>query len=299
MNMEGEPLGQRPAEVADIPGEELADRWIISRYYRTVDAVTRGLDGYRLHDAIASIYDFFWHDYCDYYLELIKARVGRDSSPESREVPLQIAVGVMEGCMRLLHPFMPFISEEIWQALDGRRFESIMISPWPARRDDAIVPEAETDMKLLQECIDAIRNIRGEMSIAPRKKVDVVFKPKDERFAELLNNHRRYFENLAGTGEIVISADGEIPKPAARAFPSGAEIHVPLAGIIDIDKERERLEKARAKVESEIVSHDKKLSNEKFLSKAPADVVENTRKRQEELKRKREKLSESLMYLEE
>jgi valyl-tRNA synthetase len=142
MNMEGEPLGQRPAEVADIPGEELADHWIISRYYQTVAAVTEGLDGYRLHDAIASIYDFFWHDYCDYYLELIKARVGRDSSSESREVPLQIAVGVMEGCMRLLHPFMPFISEEIWQALDGHRFVSIMINPWPARRDDAIVPEA-------------------------------------------------------------------------------------------------------------------------------------------------------------
>jgi len=299
MNMGEEPLGPRPKDVADMPGEELADRWIKSRYYQTVRTVTEGLEKYRLHDAIASIYDFFWHDYCDWYLELIKGRVGRDSDSESKKIPLQIAVGIMEGCMQLLHPFMPFITEEIWQSVDGHDAESIMTSTWPSRRDEAVDSGAEADMKLLQESINAIRNIRGEMSIPPRKKVSVVFRPENGRVAGLLDRHRKYIADCAATDEITIATDAEIPKPAARAFPSGTEIHVPLAGIIDIDKEKMRLEKALAKAESEIASHDKKLSNEKFLAKAPAHVVEMTRKRQDELKQKCEKLSESLSQLDE
>jgi len=298
MNMGDHALGERPEDVADLPEHELADRWIKSRYYQTVRTVTDGLENYRLHDAVASIYDFFWHDYCDWYLELIKRRVARDADPEARAVPMNIAVGVMEGCMRLLHPFMPFITEEIWQSLNGREGGSIMISPWPAARDEAIDPRAEGDMKLLQESINAIRNIRGEMSIPPKKKVNVLFKPKDERIAELLDKYRDYISDCAATDEITISSEPGVPKPAARAFPSGVEIHVPLAGLIDIDKERERLEKALAKAETEIASHDKKLSNEGFLSKAPDNVVEMTRERREELAGKAKKLEESLSQLE-
>jgi len=173
-----------------------------------------------------------------------------------------------------------------------------MISPWPAARDEAIDPRAEGDMKLLQESINAIRNIRGEMSIPPKKKVNVLFKPKDERIAELLDKYRDYISDCAATDEITISSEPGVPKPAARAFPSGVEIHVPLAGLIDIDKERERLEKALAKAETEIASHDKKLSNEGFLSKAPDNVVEMTRERREELAGKAKKLEESLSQLE-
>ncbi len=297
MNTGDHRLGPRPAEVADVPGEELADRWIKSRYYQTVGAVTEGLENYRLHEAVASIYDFFWHDYCDYYLELIKRRVGRDASSESKKVPLQIAFGVMEGCMRLLHPFMPFITEEIWQAVDGHTVESIMISPWPQRRDECVDAGVEADMKLLQDSISAIRNIRGEMSVPPSKKVNVVFRPGSDRVAELLDGHRQYVADCAAVGEIIVDADAQVPKPAARAFPPGTEVHVPLAGIIDIDKERERLQKALGKAESEIASHDGKLSNEKFLSRAPADVVEMTRARREELAQKAEKLKESLSQL--
>jgi len=289
--------GALPAELADLSREDLADRWIVSRYYKTVQTVTEGLGKYRLHDAISCIYDFFWHDYCDWYLELIKRRVGSEATSESRKVPMQIAVSVMEGCMRLLHPFMPFITEEIWQSLDGRQADSIMISPWPLVDESAFDPAAEADMKVLQECINAIRNIRGEMNIPPRKKVNVVFKPRDERIANLLEGCRSYIADCAVTDEMSVSSDSTVPTPAARAFPAGAEVHVPLAGLIDVDKERNRLEKALGKAESEIAAHDGKLSNDKFLSNAPDHVIENTRKRREELAQKVEKIKESLSQL--
>ena len=292
-------LGPRPADVADLPEEELADRWIKSRYCQMVRKVTNGLEQYRLHEAIASIYDFFWHDYCDWYLELIKRRVGRDASRQSRTIPLQIATGVMEGCMLLLHPFMPFITEEIWQSIGGRETDSIMVTPWPSTRDDGIESKAESDMKLLQESINAIRNIRGEMSVPPRKKINLVFKPENERTAHLLDEHRNYISDCTGADEILISSDATIPKPAARAFPPGTEIHVPLAGIIDIARERERLDKELGRAESEIATHDKKLSNENFLSRAPDHVVEMTRRRREELSQKAEKLEESIAHLRE
>lgn len=295
MSMDGESMDDRPPEVAELVEEDLADRWIKSRYYHTVRTVTEGLEKYRLHDSIAAIYDFFWHDYCDWYLELIKRRVGRESAPASRKTPMRIAVGVMEGCMRLLHPFMPFITEEIWQSLENHSTESIMISRWPAMSDRAVDEVAEADMKMLQECINAIRNIRGEMNIPPRKKVSVVFKPQDDRIAGLLKEHQRYIEDCAGVGEITVSSS--VPKPAARAFLPGVEVHVPLAGLIDIDKERERLKKALAKAETEIVSQNAKLSNDNFISRAPADVVEMTRKRRDELVDKVEKLKESLREL--
>ena len=297
MSLDGESMGDRPPEVAELVEEDLADRWIKSRYYQTVRTVTEGLEKYRLHDAIASIYDFFWHDYCDWYLELIKRRVGRESAPASRGIPMSIAVGVMEGCMRLLHPFMPFITEEIWQSLDDHSTESIMTSEWPAMSDRSVDRAVEADMEMLQECINAIRNIRGEMNVPPRKKVSVVFKPKDDRIAGLLKEHGRYIEDCAGVGEITVSSAPGVPKPAARAFPPGVEVHVPLAGLIDIDKERERLEKALGKAETEIVSQNAKLSNENFISRAPADVIENTRKRRDELVDKVEKLKESLSEL--
>jgi valyl-tRNA synthetase len=292
-------LPPRNDDVAELPEEELADRWIKSRYYQTVRTVTEGLDQYRLHEAIAAIYDFFWHDYCDWYLELIKSRLNNETDSDSGLVPLQIATGIMEGSMLLLHPFMPFVTEEIWQSIGNHEIESVMVNPWPARRDDAIDADAEADMQRLQDVVNAIRNVRGEMSIPPGKKVTVVFKVADEQAGNLLEKHQGYIAALARTEELTISLDPAIPAPAARAFLPGIEIHVPLAGVIDIAKERERLEKEIKRVEAETAAHDKKLSNDKFLSKAPEHVVAMTRRRKQELAEKAEKLKQSLSQLHE
>jgi valyl-tRNA synthetase len=292
------PSGPRPADVAELPEEELADRWIKSRYYRTVRTVTDGLEQYRLHEAITSIYDFFWHDYCDWYLELIKGRVSGDAGPESKSAALELATGLMEGSMALLHPFMPFLTEEIWQYVNNRdEADSIMVSPWPSGRDDAVDPEAEARMQALQDAINAIRNIRGEMSVPPGKKIRVVLKVADEETARLLDTHRHYIDTLARTKEIAIAPAPAIPKPAARAFLPGIEVHVPLAGIIDIAKEEARLGRELGRVEAEIAANDSKLANKKFLTKAPEHVVRATREKREELIQKAEKLNHSLEQL--
>ena len=153
-------------------------------------------------------------------------------------------------------------------------------------------------MALLKECITAIRNIRGEMNLPPKKDISVLLKPQDQDMRKILEDNRIYITDSTVASELrIIDDQDEAPKPAARAFPARTEVHVPLAGLIDLDKERERLEKALGKAEKEISSHDGKLANESFISKAPADVVEMTRKRREELAQKAEKLKESLRGL--
>jgi len=295
----GEPAaGQETVDVAGLPEEELADRWIKSRYYRTVRTVTEGLEQYHLHEAINAIYNFFWRDYCDWYLELIKGRIG-NGEDSAVSVAEDLATGIMKGSMLLLHPFMPFITEEIWHSFDRQEAGSIMIATWPGRQDDVIDRDAEAGMELIQETINAIRNIRGEMNVSPGKGVNVVLKVPDEQTARLLDEHRRYLAALARTDQVEISSDPAIPQPAARAFLPGIEIHVPLAGLIDIGKEEERLKKELSRVEAEIEAQDKKLSNEKFLSRAPEHVVKMTREKREELGRKSEKLKHSLGQLHE
>jgi valyl-tRNA synthetase len=193
---------------------------------------------------------------------------------------------------------MPFISEEVWHSIASRD-GGIIVSPWPVMRQDAVDPEAEARMKLLQDSIDAIRNIRGEMNIPPGKRVKVVFKVVDEAVAGLLDASKRYIATLARTDEITIASSPAIPKPAARAFLPGIEIHMPLTGLIDLGKEQERLQKGLAQVEGEITALDKKLGNEQFLSKAPEHVVAQARGKKEDLVQKREKLKHSLGQLDE
>jgi valyl-tRNA synthetase len=160
-----------------------------------------------------------------------------------------------------------------------------------------IDPDAESNMRTLQEVINAIRNIRGEMSVPPGKNITVVMKVSDEPTARLLDDHRRYMFVLTRAETITISPKPEIPKPAARAFLPGMEIHVPLKGLIDLDKEEARLRKELTRVEAEISASDAKLSSEKFVSRAPEHVVQATREKREELARKAQKLKTSIEQL--
>jgi valyl-tRNA synthetase len=291
-------LDDRPNEVAALQEEEIADRWIKSRYYRTVQAVTEGIEHYQLHDSITLLYDFFWHDYCDWYLELIKERTGAESSPETKKAVLSLATGILEGSMKLLHPFMPFITEEIWHSLDHTGdVDSIMVSSWPKRFDDQIEPPVEEKMAMLQDIIGAIRNIRGEMNVPPGKKIGAVLKITDPEKAAFVNEYQRYIQALARADSLTISPQPAIPKPSAKAFLPGIEIHVPLAGLIDLEKEEERLKKELARVEAEAQANKRKLENDQFVSKAPPNIVESTRQKREDLLKKAEKLKQSLDQL--
>ncbi|RJP75366.1 MAG: valine--tRNA ligase [Candidatus Abyssobacteria bacterium SURF_17] len=294
------PLDSGVQEVAELPGEELADAWIKSKYYRTVRTVTDGLNQYRLHEGISTVHNFFWHDYCDWYLELVKARVSDEASPDSKRAALQLATGIMEGSMTLLHPFMPFITEEVWQSLNcHHETGSIMVSPWPRPYDNVIDPQAEAQMQVLQDTITAIRNIRGEMSVPPGKRINAVLKVSDNKTIGLMKEYSRYLIDLARLNELTIAPTPVIPKPAARAFLPGIEVHIPLAGIIDIAAEEARLKKELSRVEAEIAANEAKLSNEKFVSRAPEHVVQSTRQKKEELLHKAEKLKHSLDQLQE
>jgi valyl-tRNA synthetase len=177
--------------------------------------------------------------------------------------------------------------------------DSIMISPWPKKFDDQIDQAAEEKMGKLQQLIGAIRNIRSEMSVPPGKRINVVLKVADKMTTALINDYQGYISSLARTDKITISPQPAIPRPAAKAFLPGIEIHIPLAGIIDLEKEEERLKKELARVEAEIQANERKLGNEQFISKAPQQVVESTRQRKDELVRKADKLRQSLEQLHE
>jgi valyl-tRNA synthetase len=213
-------------------------------------------------------------------------------------VALSLATGILEGSMKLLHPFMPFITEEIWQSLDHTGdTDSIMVSSWPKRYDDQIDSAVEEKMAMLQDVIGAIRNIRGEMNVPPGKKIGAVLKITDPEKAAFVNEYQRYIQALARADAPTISPQPTIPKPSAKAFLPGIEIHVPLAGLIDLEKEEERLKKELDRVEAEVQANKRKLENNQFVSKAPANVVESTRQRREELLKKAEKLKQSLDQL--
>jgi valyl-tRNA synthetase len=200
--------------------------------------------------------------------------------------------------MQLAHPFITFITEEIWQSVDHTGEEdSIMISRWPVRFDERIDDSVEQRMSLLQQLIGAIRNIRGEMNVPPGKKIKVVLRISDAETTSLVNERRNYVAALARVEDMTISPHPTIPKPSAKAFLPGVEVHVPLAGLIDLEKENERLRKELNRVEAEALAHEKKLGNDQFVSKAPEHVVQSTRERRDELLRKAEKLRQSLEQL--
>jgi len=278
---------------------ELADRWIISRYNATIRQVTQSLERFQFNEALNAFYSFFWHDYCDWYLELIKPRLYRSGDKRSREIALGCASAIMKGSMKLLHPFMPFITEEIWQNLKTREEESLVISEWPKWDEGAIDEVSQERMSLIQEVIRAIRNIRGEMNVPPNKRADVYIKGADAELMEILKGNQGYLENLAKVGNLILDREMEKPRFSASAVVRGLEIFVPLEGLIDIQTERARLTKEVTRIERQLVSLNQKLNNQDFLQKAPKEVVEREKRRKEEYEMTLEKLQKNLASLEE
>lgn len=270
------------------------DRWILSRYFKAVDGITGGLEAFKLHDAMQSVYHFFWTDYCDWYLEFIKDRLNNADNTVKRQT-LSIALYIMEGILKLLHPITPFITEEIWQRLESRRDgESIMKSGWPAGNDSLINDQIEMDVELVKGIIAAVRNVRNEMNVPPAKKTDLIFVTDNDRISALLVGMQAHFKNLARTENVTISTDKIKPKLSASAVVSGIEIYIPLEGIIDIDRERQRLQKEIDRLENQIKSIDLKLMNSDFIAKAPPQVLEKEKAKRENFKATIDKLQANL-----
>jgi valyl-tRNA synthetase len=257
--------------------ESIADRWIKARLNRTVAEVIRGLDEYRFNDATAAVYQFVWHEFCDWYLELVKPVLYGKEDAAAIRAARKTLMDVLQTSLKLLHPFMPFLTEEIWQTLvaDG---SSIMVSEFPAPDETASDPEAEREMALIMEVITRIRNIRGEMNIAPSLKLKATLAVPAYDLQKVLEKGRVYITNLANLESLTVTGETTEPKGAATAVAGPVQVYVFLAGVIDIAAEESRLRKELARVGKDLAFVSGKLTNPEFLAKAAETVV---RKEQE------------------
>jgi valyl-tRNA synthetase len=280
------------------PQKDLSDRWIMSRLEKMTNEVKKCFKVYKLNEALLSIYDFIWHEYCDWYIELIKERISQENKVESSLLLNKIAIPIFEKAIFLLHPFMPFITEEIWQNLsaNGQR-KSIMITGENETFVGEIDEDAEKSMKLIQDIITIIRNIRGEMNVPPEKIAKVIIVTKDKEIQNILKNYESYFYRLAKTSEIKVVQYYSNPGISATGVLKDVEIYVPLEELIDIEKEKNRLEKELNKLEYHIEDVNKKLNNDNFIKKAPTEVIEKEKSKMTDFISKYEKIKFNLNIL--
>lgn len=258
----------------------LADRWILSRYEVTVQAVTKALERFDLGEAGRLLYEFIWNEFCDWYIELAKGRLYDKEHPEARHTVQSVLLEVLEGTMRLLHPFMPFITEEIWHNLPVEG-DSIMVQSYPkvsGYQDETV----EKQMNLIMEVIKAIRNIRAEMNVQPGKKAEIILVAPETEYREVLEVGKESIRHLAGGSQVDVVSSLEVkPAQAASAVLDGVEVYLPLRGLLDLDKEIARVEKEIAQALQEQSRLEGKLNNPGFVAKAPEEVVEKEREKLE------------------
>jgi valyl-tRNA synthetase len=265
----------------------LADEWILTRLSEAAGKVNKALEEYKFNDAADTLYAFTWHEFCDWYIELVKEDLY--GSDLGRKVRAQsVLYVVLESILRLLHPFMPFITEEIWQTLPGKRPEAFVMNvAYPNGEGIRVATEGAGKMELIMEVIKAIRNIRGEMDVAPSRQVTAVLDCKTAVSANVVREGDSYIRTQAKVKELRCGTQIERPAQAATQVAGDVEILLPLAGLIDVEEEEKRLLKEIGKVEKDVDLFTKKLSNEAFLAKAPPQVL---KKDQEKLEAAREKL---------
>ncbi|MFC3391161.1 valine--tRNA ligase [Aidingimonas halophila] len=296
MNAEGQDCGTEGGDVE----LSLADRWIISRLQRTENQVTKALEEYRFDHASQSLYDFVWNEYCDWYLELSKPVLWDDNASDAaKRGTRRTLVRVLETTLRLAHPMMPFISEEIWQRVAplagrsrGDESDSIMTQPWPVADNDRIDETAERDIEWLQGVIVAIRNIRAEMNLAPGKPLDVLLSKGDGEDRQRLEDNRLFLAKLAKLERIDWLDSPEQAPLSATQVVGDLEVLVPMAGLIDKDSELARLGKEIEKQDKVIQGIEKKLANDNFVAKAPEAVVQKERDKLADIQASRQVLAE-------
>ncbi|MFZ0614503.1 MAG: class I tRNA ligase family protein, partial [Desulfobacterales bacterium] len=291
---------EQPTPALD--SRSLPDRWIISRLKALTDAVSDAIDGYRFNEAAGALYNFVWHEFCDWYLEAIKPVLYDRQGPEQKAATLAVLRRLLGDTLILLHPFIPFVTEEIWHKLPGAE-GSIMraVHPLDDKRLAALAhdPEAESQMKLISDIITGVRNVRGEMDLPPALELTVEFQSEEEVVRAAVAEHRDLITNLARLKTLGVAAPGRKPASAATTIIAGGTLFVPLEGIIDFEKEAERLQKRINKVNADLMPIFKKLNNEDFLKKAPAEVVDGAREKQEQLHLTLQKLEATLAKVKE
>lgn len=291
MNLEGfDPIKVEPIHT-------VADKWIMSRYNETVRVVTDSMERYDLGEASRLLYEFVWNEFCDWYIEMVKPRLYGKEDEASKQTAQYVLWYVLANTMKLLHPFMPFITEEIWQHLPHKG-ETIMLQSWPQYIEMFDDDDAEEQIGIIMDVIKSIRNIRSVENIPPSRKAQVILVANSPVNAGHLNGGAKYIAGLAWASEVTIHESlAEKPEQAMTAVVRGIEIYLPLKGLIDIDKEIERLQKEINNLDSELARVSGKLANQGFLAKAPADVVEKEKAKQTEYQNKKEAILARLISL--
>ncbi len=279
----------------ELPGvDELRpeDKWIISSFNTLAKEVTDNLDKFELGVAVSKLYDFIWDNYCDWYIELVKPRLYEASGAD--KVAQKVLSYILVNTLKLLHPFMPFITEEIFSYLPTGE-DSIMVSSWPKYDEKLSFPQDEKRMQLVMDAIRSIRNLRTQMNVVPSKKAKVIIVTDNK---EIFEGTEIFFEKLAGASETQIQSDKEgISENAVNAVTEGAQVYIPMDELVDKDKELERLNGEKTKLEAEIKRVESKLGNASFVEKAPAKIVEEEKAKGEKYKAMLEKVLESIQKL--
>ncbi|MEQ8215680.1 MAG: class I tRNA ligase family protein, partial [Smithellaceae bacterium] len=266
--------------------DSLSDKWIKTRLNRAIEGVTNSLDKYQFNDAAAAIYHFIWHEFCDWYLELSKPAFYGKVSPEQRLATQRTLYEVFQKLLLLLHPFMPFVTEELWQVLNRSEEKSIMISAFPVVEQAWEDAAAEKEMELLMNIITSVRNIRGEMQIPPSRKLNVLVSAPDEKLKAVVEAGHNYIINLANLEGITVEVNLAEPKGVATGVVGPLLVFVPLTGIVDFAGEKARLEKEIAKVQKDLEKSARKLANRDFCEKAAEAAI---RKEEDKLKESKER----------
>ncbi len=273
MNIDGHDVkNELPANLA------MEDRWIIDSFNRVTKEITENLEHFELGIAVQKLYDFLWDEFCDWYIEIAKIRLNSDDRETAQGVR-QVLVWVMSGTLKLLHPFMPYITEEIWQTLPHEG-ESIMVSRWPQYEESHCFPQAAENMRSIMEAVRAVRNRRSEMNVPPSRKTHLYIVTGD---AAMFEDGREIIKKLAYATEVEIGADYQLDG-AATIVTANAKLYIPMSELVDKKAELERLTKELESAQKQYQNAQEKLANEKFMSKAPANVVEGVRQNADKLR---------------
>lgn len=291
MNLEGFTAGD-----IDLSGSlSTADRWILHRLNETVRDVTRLADSYEFGETGRLLYNFIWDDLCDWYIEFSKLSL-YGSDAQAKKTTQSVLAYVLDRTQRLIHPFMPFISEEIWQHLPHEG-ETITLAAWPEYDPAFEAPDAVREMELLMDIIRSVRNIRAEVNVPMSKKIELLVKPASEEWLAIVRRNEHYLERFCNTSRLEVGLPIEAPDKAMTGIVTGAELFLPLAGLIDIAQEISRLEKELKTLHAEVERIEKKLANPGFVAKAPAKVVEEEKAKLADYADKRDKVTARMAEL--
>ncbi|MBT3181449.1 MAG: valine--tRNA ligase [Deltaproteobacteria bacterium] len=290
MNLEGAPDDAKDKD------RTLADKWILNRLQTTINSLRESMDDYKFSLAAQTLYHFIWNDFCDWYLEATKLAMSGDADPKKKAASQATLKYVLNQSIKLLHPFLPFITEELWQNLNPDS-KSIMIAEYPTSSKKLPFEDESSHFNIAQDIISAIRNVRGEHNVKPGQKINAIVKAPDKKHTGILESCRSYITFLSRLDNLDIGVDVEVPKQAATQVTGNIEVHIPYAGLIDVAAEKARLEKEIKKSEGEMEGIRNKLGNEAFISRAPKDIVDREKERLAAGEDKIAKLNDALKKL--